>query len=195
MATPTKVNLTIYQGSTYTKTIRWESSTIVYKTITGITKAAPMVVTATAHGLLVGWRAKISNVIGMTEVNSLDWIIPSAVDSNSISFNSVNAAGFKTYTSGGILEYNAPVDLTGYTARMQVREKLNSTTTLLDLTTENLGITINNNTKTIAIDVADTITATLSFRSATYSLEVISPLGIVTTLMYGNVYLNKEVTR
>lgn len=195
MTTPYKTNLAIYQGSTFNQTIRWESTTKVYKDISAIGKSAPMVVTATSHGLLAGWRAKLSNVSGMTEANSLGWLIATTVDSNTVTFNSVNAAGFKNYTSGGILEYNAPVGLAGYSARMQIREKLSSTTTLLSLTSDNLDIDINNVLKTITVHVEDTVTANLDFKTAIYSLEMISPTNVVTTLMYGNVSLIKEITR
>lgn len=192
--TPTKVNFKVYQGSTFTEVLRYESSTKVYTPITAIFKAAPMVVTANSHGMVAGWRCKISNVVGMTEVNSLDYIVASSVTTNDLTFNSINSAGFKDYVSGGILEYNAPVDLTGMTARMQIREKVTSTEMLDELTTENGMIVINNSAKTIVVQIPATDTQLYTFKSAVYSLELITGTTVI-PFIYGNITLDKEVTR
>lgn len=88
-----------------------------------------------------------------------------------------------------------PVDLTGWTARMQVRETASSPAVLLDLTTSNNGLVISALTGTITTHVTDTVTSALSFTSAVYDLELIDPSGNVTRLVRGNVMLSPEVTR
>lgn len=194
--TPTKLKLTIYQGSTFSEVLRWESTKRVYKIITDITKAAPAVVTSIAHGVPDGWRVKLTNVGGMKEINNDSTYQKATVlTSDTIELNDINAVGFTAYTTGGILEYFQPVDLTGYTARMQIRAKLESDSTLLELTTENSGITIDNITKTITITIDAVASAALTWTSGTYSLELISPTGVVTTLLNGDVIVKKEVTR
>lgn len=196
MTAPVKLNFKVYQGSTFSEVLRWESATKVYKTITGITKAAPVVITAVAHGMPVGWRTKITNVAGMTVINSTDsYNTVSAVTTDTITINDINSLGYPAYTSGGVLEYNLPVDLTGFTARMQIREKITSTTTIKDLTTVNGGILIDNSLKTITIFMSATDTAALTFSNAVYSLELVSSGGIVTQLVTGNMTLVQEVTR
>lgn len=194
MAGPTKINLKIYQGSTFRETVRWESSTKVYVPITNITKSAPMVVTAVNPTMPSGWRVKIAGVGGMKEVNSDTWLIASEVGGNSVTFNSINALNYTTYTSGGVLEYNQPMDLSGYTARMQIREKLTSTTALEDLTTSNGKILLNNTNKTISLILGATTTEAYTWKSGVYSLEMEKD-GVVTPLIYGNVSLEREVTR
>lgn len=196
MATPTKANFKIYQGSTFSENFRWENSKKVYKAITGITKAAPCVVTSATHGVPEGWRVKITNVVGMKEINdATNYVLATVPDANSIELNSINSLDYTAYTSGGVIEYNEPKDLTGFTARAQLREKLTSTTTLLELTTENGGIVINNTTKTISFNVTAAATAALTFTSAVYSLEMVSGTGEVTTIAEGTMTLVKEVTR
>lgn len=193
---PVKLNFKVYQGSTFNEVLRWESSKKIYKAITGITQAAPCVVTATGHGVPEGWRVKITNVGGMTEINSTEVYQQATVlTSDTIELNAINSVGYKTYTSGGILEYNEPIDLTGYTARMQIREKVDSTTTLDDLTTLNGGIILDvaNNKITLFISAVDT--ALYTFNSAVYSLEMVSSTGVVTPLLNGTLTLVKEVTR
>lgn len=196
MGAPAKMNLTIYQGSTFSEILRWEGSKKVYKNITGITQAAPIVITSAAHGIPDGWRVKITNVGGMKEVNSTElYRKATLLSSSTIELNELNGVGFTAYTTGGILEYNEAIDLTGYTARMQVRTKLETATTLLELTTENSGIVLDNTKKTISINISATDTAALTWLTGVYSLELISSTGIVTTLINGNVSVKKEVTR
>lgn len=195
MAGPTKLNFKIYQGSTFRETFRWESSEKVYAPITMISKTAPMVVTATSHGAPVGWRVKISGALGMKEANTSDYIISSAVTGDTVTFNQINALNYTTYTGGGVLEYNKPVDLTGFTGRMQIRQKLEDTNFIKELTSQNGGVIINNTTKTIQLYMSATETAALSFQTGVYSLELVSSGGEVTQLIAGNISLVREVTR
>ena len=92
-------------------------------------------------------------------------------------------------------ESGAAIDLTDYTARMQVRLKKDSTSALLSATTENGYITLGGTAGTIDIEIPATVTADLSFTRAVYDLELVSSGGIVTRLIEGAVGLSKEVTR
>lgn len=196
MSTPTKINFKVYQGSTFSEVLRWETSKIVYKNIAGITKAAPAVVNVVAHAVPDGWRVKITNVSGMKEINdSENFRVATVKTVDTIELNAVNAAGYTTYTSGGVLEYYEPKDLTGYTARMQIREKIDSTTTIDELTTENGKISIDTVNKTITLTISATATAAYTFGSAVYSLEMISSGGVVVPFANGTLTLVKEVTR
>ena len=92
-----------------------------------------------------------------------------------------------------------PVNLTGCTARMQVRKTVNSDVVLLLLTTENGGINIVGVSGTIEIVILDNQTDDLS--NGVYDLEIIHPLGDnqtrndVTRLLYGSVTVSPSVTR
>lgn len=190
---PSKLNIKIYQGSTFNQVLRWESSTKIYVPITGITNSAPMVVNAPAHGLVVGWRTKITNVQGMKEANA-DYNTVTQTTANTVTFNNINSLAYAAYTSGGVLQYNQPIDLTGITARMQIREKTQSEEFLLELTTENGLIQLNNQIKTITFSIPASVTEDLNFTQAVYSLELVNG-NIVTPFVYGNVSLVTEVTR
>lgn len=89
-----------------------------------------------------------------------------------------------------------PFDLTGYTARMQIRRTLESVTPMLSLTTENGRIEINPGTATneIELSINAETTATLS-TSGIYDLEIIDPSGNVSKVVRGDVTLVAEVTR
>lgn len=195
MTTPAKENYKIIQGSTFSEVLRWESYLKVYKPITAISKTAPVVITAVGHGIPVGWRTKITNVLGMKEINdSANYVIVTETTTDTVTINSINAASYSTYTSGGILEYNEPKILSGMTARMQIRLKVSSTEILLELTTENGMIVLNDTNKTITLNIPASVTQTLAFKTAVYSLELVSGITVV-ALVTGGITLDSEITR
>ena len=194
MTSPVKLNLKIYQGSTFRQVLRWESSTKVYVPITNITKSAPVVITAANHAAPLGWRVKVVGAGGMKEINALDYQTVTDKTTDTVTLNQINSLGFTAYTSGGVLEYNQPVSLSGYTARMQIRAKIDSDAVIHTLTTENGGIVLDNTAKTITIVMQDEVTQTFTFKSAVYDLELISG-GEVTQLVTGGISLVREVTR
>jgi len=197
MVAPVKINFKVYQGSTFRETLRWESATKNYLPIVNITKTAPVVVTTgvTPTGLPVGWRAKISGVGGMKEINTGDsYLTVTSKNGDAITFNEINATGYTTYTTGGILEYNTPVNLTGYTARMQIRPTVDSATVLTTLTTENGGITINTIDASITLNITATATAVYTWQTAVYGLELVIGTDVV-PFANGTLTLVKEVTR
>lgn len=192
--TPVKLNFKCYQGSTFNEVLRWESSKKIYKAITGISQSAPCVVTSIAHGVPDGWRVKVTNAGGMKEINSTEeYKIATVVTVDSIEFNDINSLGYTAYTSGGVIEYNEPVNFTGYTARMQIREKIDSVEFIKELTTENGGITIDVANSKITLNISATDTAAFTFNSAVYSIELVSTT--VVPFATGTITLVKEVTR
>lgn len=123
--------LTVRIGAANDIPIRVESDTLTYATITGMSKSAPLRITAPSHGLPNGWRACVQNAIGMTEINVNDPIRDGdlrrvlKVDANTIDFPGVNASGWRTWTSGGQVAYYAPYDLSGFSsARMDVKDAI-----------------------------------------------------------------------
>lgn len=70
------------------------------KTITGITAADPVVVTAAAHGFSDGWLVRIYDVIGMTEINGMVVRVANK-DTNTFECYGLNGSKFTAYSSGG----------------------------------------------------------------------------------------------
>lgn len=190
----------ILQGKTWSQVVRWETEPIVYKAITGISQTAPVSITCVGHGIPDGWRAAVVSVRGMTEINAQstppkakDYHPVTVVGVDTVELNDVNAADFKAYVSGGYLQYNTPVSLTGYTARMTIKDKVGGTI-LKALTTENSGITINSTNKTITLTISATDTTAFTWKKGVYDLELVSGTGVVTQLLSGAVALVYEVT-
>ena len=171
--TPAKINYKIYQGSTFKEVFRWESQTKQYANISAITKAAPCVITTTAnHTIPTGWRVRVNGVVGMKEINMTaedSYYIVTTAGSNTITLNQVNSAGYTTYTSGGVVEWNTPVPLTGFTAKMQIRETVDSSTVIAELTHLNGGITIDAANYTVTVTLTSTQTSAFTFPTAVYS--------------------------
>lgn len=87
-----------------------------------------------------------------------------------------------------------PYDLTDYTARMQVRRTIESSTVLISLTTENGGIAIDGPEGRVLVLMTDEQTSDLT-SSGVYDLEIIAPDGAVSRLVQGEFKLSLEVTR
>lgn len=199
---PAKINYKIYQGSTFLETLRWESETKTYVPISAIAKSAPCVITTTAaHTIPVGWRVQVVGVGGMKEINSVgedSYHLVTGVTGTTVSLNRVNSLGYAAYTSGGVIEYNTPIPLTGYTAQMQIRETLESSSTIFELTSNMVagsGITINTSDSTILVTISAAATRAFNFDTAVYSLELTDASGVVTPFLSGNITLVREVTR
>ncbi len=191
-------NLTICKGKTFSWVIRWEDTEFEYKPISGITQGAPVSITATGHGLRTGWRAAVTSVKGMTQINAQntppkekDYHVVTRVDDNTVTLNDTNSAGYKAYPSGGYLQYYKPVSLSGCTPRMQIRDKVGGTLLLELFAGTNLVPDVTENTLTIQIDAATT--AALDWKKGVYDLEIDFG-GVVTALYEGAVTVEDEVT-
>ena len=88
-----------------------------------------------------------------------------------------------------------PVDLTGYTAKMQVRQSPQSGTVLLELSTSNGRITLGGAAGTITLVLTAATTAAIAWRRGVYDIELTSGDGTVTRLLEGEIQVSKEVTR
>lgn len=95
-----------------------------------------------------------------------------------------------TYKDNGVA-----VNLTGYTARMQVRSTLESATTVVELTTANSRIALGGTAGTITLTISATDTAALTAGRGVYDLELVSGSGIVTRLLQGVATISRNVTR
>ena len=89
------------------------------------------------------------------------------------------------------------VDLTGATARMQIRQSPSAVNYYVELTTENGRITLSPGQAdpNVTLFISSIDTAKLNFQTGVYDLEIVTADGNVTRLLKGNVTLDREVTR
>jgi len=96
-------------GDLYFRFFRNSASIVeTAKTITGITKANPAVVTSGAHGYSNGDFVDIDAVVGMTQVNNKRFKVAN-VAANTFELqdedgNNINSSSYTTYSSGGTAE-------------------------------------------------------------------------------------------
>ena len=88
-----------------------------------------------------------------------------------------------------------PVDLTGCTARMQVRPEVESPTVLLELTTASGGIALGGVAGTIELFVSDDASTLFTWTDGVWDLEIEFPGGDVRRLAQGSISVSPEVTR
>lgn len=88
-----------------------------------------------------------------------------------------------------------PIDLTGCTARMQVRSEVESPDVLIELTTENGRITLGGVDGTVDLLISAADTAAIDWDGGVFDLEIVHPGGQVTRLAEGSVSVSPEVTR
>ena len=90
---------------------------------------------------------------------------------------------------------NDRVDLTGYTARMQIREFHSSPGYVLNLSTANSSIVLGGANGTITVSATATQTAAIPIDSGVYDIELYSPTSTTIRLLQGAVFISPEVTR
>jgi len=94
-----------------------------------------------------------------------------------------------TFTRDG-----SPVNLTGYTARMQIRASVTAQQVVYDVAVTGT-FTLGGAAGTIRIVITATNTAALTAGTYVYDLELQSASGVVTRLLQGSVTVVPEVTR
>lgn len=90
---------------------------------------------------------------------------------------------------------NTVKNLSGYSARMQIRPTCNSSTLYVDATTANGMITILGSQGQVTVTLPGTTTDSYSWDSGVYDLEVDNAAGDIVRLVSGNASLSRQVTR
>ena len=200
-------DLAIQQGKTFALVLRWETEPVIYKPITAISQTAPVRLTVPGQGAPDGWRTAVVSVKGMTEINAKndpprgdDYHPVTVLDADTVEINEINASDFHAYVSGGYLRYNTPVDLTGYTGRMKIKDKVGGTVLLsteaIDSPLDVIDIALDTTAKTITLTIAASATDDITWNRGVYDLEMVSSDAepVVTAILTGKVSVTREVT-
>lgn len=196
-----KYNIRMRKGESFFRELRWESEPYIYKEITAIEKSAPLRITCTAHGLLPDQAFLIQSVKGPTLLNAADpekatdWRPATVVDVDTIEVNRVNSLDFPAYVSGGVIKYRTVKDLTGYAARMEIRDKYTGEL-LYALSTVLGNLVIDLVRQTVAIDIPEADAILFTWEKGDFDLELVSPdvVPVVHSLIYGEIRVDTEQT-
>lgn len=90
---------------------------------------------------------------------------------------------------------SASVNLAGYTAAMQIRERPYAKDYISFLNTENGGISLGGSAGTIALNIAASVTSNFIAGDYVFDLELTSTNGTVTRLIEGKFNVTPEVTK
>ena len=158
--------------------------------------------------------AEITNVSGngttvtFTAVNgfapgqtvSIDGILPPQYNLQNVTVANATASNFTVtngatgiYISGGIA--TAPVNVTGYTAELQMRSLPQDPTAVLTLTSASGAISITGASGEFAVHATAAQTRAIDEGTYYYDIEITSSTGIVTRLAQGQIVVTPEVTR
>lgn len=179
--------LKITRGSTFADTLRWATSACRLIPAS-ISASAPAVVTATGHGLPNGWFVSVE---GHPRISESDSYTISVIDANSFSIPCLNGVPFGS-TRSVVIRTNTPVDLSGYSARMHIRDKVGGEL-LLELTSANGRIEIDNTTKEIRRTIDADVTSDITWKKGVYDLEMVQG-DYVIKIDSGTVDVADEVT-
>ena len=182
----------ISKGKTFSLIVRWETEPIIRKAITAVSlvSGAPRL-TVTSHGAPDGWRGMPYAVEGMKQLNDIGYQSMTVIDANTIEFNSVtpvddNGRVWPAYTSGGFLMFYTPQSLSGYTARIDIKDKIGGTvwasSEVADTPYDIINAVVDDATKTITLTIDAADTALLTAKKGVADLELVSSGGVVTKL-------------
>lgn len=176
-----KIKLSVRKGASADIPLRLETGTLSFAAISAMAKSAPLRVTATGHNIPDGWYVAIVDAKGMVELNAEDsnairdsefhrvtWIGADTVD-----FDGISSANFKTYTSGGYLAFYAPMGLASYTsARMDVKTRVGGDV-ILALNTTGATLEIDAATSTVWIRLEDDSLDAVPARDYVFDIELV----------------------
>lgn len=186
---PACLPMRLIRGATYRDTRRLMQPPKEYRPLTAISATAPVRLTVPAHGLAGDWLAWVIGTTGLPDLNrepprQLPHRVE-VIDADTLEINQLSGAGAKPAAGAGQLIYQPPVDLTGATARLVIREQEEGGSQLLELTTGS-GIT-SSAPGTLAVEIDAEATQAIAWTTGWYHLEVIFPDGTVSRFFRGPV--------
>lgn len=195
-------DIELRRGSTFVLPVRWETEPWLYAAISSIALTAPVAITSAAQAIPDGWNVAVVDAKGLTQLNAKnnppkasDMRRATVVSSTVIQFNEISAAAFGKHTpSTGYLAWMTPHSLNGYTARMQIKDRVGGTVLLSLTSATDGGITLDDTGKVIEITITAEQAEAITWTSGVYDLELVSSGGVVTALLEGAVSVSTEVT-
>jgi hypothetical protein len=166
--------------------------------ITFIYKQPAEITNITASGSVVNFTALNGFTAG--QVVSIDGVLPPQYNLQNVTIASASASNFTVtngatgiYISGGIA--TSPVNVVGYTAKMQLRSLPQDANAVLTLTSAAGEISVIGAQGQFDVHATAAQTGAIDEGTYYYDIEITSQGGIVTRLAQGQIVVTPEVTR
>jgi hypothetical protein len=193
--------LSIYRGATFRHAMRLATRVLAFREVSAVALSSPIAITITAHGIIDGWPVRLRCADGLEQteddcghaIDPCAWYRAKVLDANTITL-AISGKCLTPYVSGGVVEFETPMDLTGATARMQIREDIDDAAFALELTTANSRIVIDTAAAKLTRFIAAGDTTALAIEDGVYDLELVQGSEI-TRIEQGKVKVFAEVTR
>lgn len=197
----TVYKLSLVRGKTCEQAFLYSNSILAYRPITALANKAPVRLTCPAHGCPDNWPVRVQGVVEPRELNTEEGkaFQATVVDLDTLELNSLDASLWAEFVHSGSVVFNTPIDLTGWKARMHIRNKIGGEllcTLSSDPADDAEGvIEIDNESSAFIIKLTAEQTAGLTWNSGVYDLEAIRPDGgVVSILAPSPVVVEQEVT-
>lgn len=104
---------------------------------------------------------------------------------------------YATYTAQFVFSNanNVPIDVTGYSASMQIRDAPNGGNILASFSSPSTGIVIGTIDGTVTLTISNTTTAGWTFTNAVYDVLITDGGGNKFRLVEGSIYVSPGVTQ
>lgn len=184
---PALMPLNLIRGATYRDTRRFMQPQREYREISAIAATAPLRIAVPGHGLPGDWLAWVAGVSGFPDLNR----VPGrqlahrveVVDDATLEINALSGVGLTP--AGGQLIYQPPVDLSGATARLTIREREDGGNELLSLATGDGIVAAGPGTLVVTLSAEET--TAIAWSAGWYHLDVTFPDGTVSRFFRGPV--------
>jgi hypothetical protein len=198
MSTP-HFDLIIRQGADENFTVNWYGGGVFRAPIEEIDSGYPTQIKVTSHLLPSASDTPIiiSGVEGMTVLNSKDTGIEMCTRVDEDFFTvPVSTVSQEWCVGTGEITWHQPTNITGFTARCQIRKRWHDTALIIpELNTGNGGIVLNDNDASIKLVLTSAQTAAMTADKMVFDVELIDLAAKVIPVFKGTFRLQREQTR
>lgn len=184
----TAIDITLVKGKTFEFALRYASGRLVSREIEAVPSLVPVRLTVTGHGLPDGWPFTVTCVKRPHELNGE--YTATVIDEDTIEINDlVGQCWRQSWSGGGVVQYPAPADITGWSARAMFRRHLR------DPGADGLFV-VDPAESTFTLQLEAEVSELLPTTAGVWDAEAIDPEGRVFPLVGVSAFcIEEEVTR
>jgi hypothetical protein len=193
-----RVDLCVAQGKTFQRVLRWGREPYQYRTVEAVTRDGALRLKSTAHGIPDGWMVALNGLRGMPELNARnqppsrgDLYKATLIDADTIELNEISGARYGAWRGGGDIQFLSPVNVTGMSARMDIRSHRGD---LLFRAEPGDGrLTVDAALHGVVMRLPQTDTSAFDWACGVYEIEISDGTDVF-MLAFGEITVKKEVT-